>query len=453
MIVAMVTVASLAVGGGWFLVRRGMRSGRPIAVRRTYRYRLPGEVERLLCVVTGDLRRVRGIEVWVNPENTSMRMARVDEFSVSAIVRYEGARKDATGRITADVVAEELDRLVGGQRPVPAGTVIVTRAGGLARFGVRQLAHVAAVHGELGSGYRQVRDVGRCVMAVLGAVDGVGVSPPLESVLFPLLGVGQGRGDPGRTALAVAGAVVDYFAAMPDSSVREVFVLAYTEAERVLCRRACRKLGLPSAGMTLTASRAEELADDPVPEPPGKTLHIGFSVDVVGFGRRSAPERDAVQQRLAALLRKVLSDVGINLDLVCHEWHGDGASVYLPNDVDPSRALPALVTATARRLTEDNRSHGDRIRLRMALASGLVGPGVAGYSGPLPVELARMIDAGPLRHALAEDPTRDLGVLLSDYLYTHVFRLGYEHALAPLRRVEVAVKEYAATAWLWSPDC
>jgi hypothetical protein len=70
-------------------VRR--RRAWPLVSSRTYLYRagVRGE-ERYIGIVTGDLFRVRCAEVWVNSENTAMRMARVDEFSVSAIIRYQG---------------------------------------------------------------------------------------------------------------------------------------------------------------------------------------------------------------------------------------------------------------------------------------------------------------------------------------------------------------------------
>ncbi|WP_158851420.1 macro domain-containing protein [Saccharothrix deserti] len=462
------TIAALAAGVIVVLWRTSLRTKparapRPLETNRTHLYRLDGGgVERRLGVVTGDLRRVRSAQVWVNPENTEMRMARVDEFSVSAIIRHEGARRDATGRITSDLIVDELDRLVGSRRPVPAGTAIVTGAGALARFGVRYVVHSAAVHGEPGAGYRQVREVGRCVTAVLAAIDRIDDHRPVESVLFPLLGAGQGGGDPRKTAVVLTSAVTDYLAATPTSSIRTVHVLAYTDVELDACFEACKRLGLrPIAGEQVQDAPVLTAADTGdgiggVPanpaEPLAKTLHIGFSIDVVGFGSRPAPGRDAVQQRLVRLLRGVLADAGIDLDQVRHEWLGDGASVYLPNDLDPSRALAVLVTATSRRLAEDNRAHADRVRLRMAMTLGLMGPGETGFSGPLAVELARMTDAAPLRRAIADEPRHDLAVLVSDYLYTHVVRLGYaDLPAAAFRRVDVAVKEFTAPAWLWLP--
>jgi transcriptional regulator with XRE-family HTH domain len=71
------------------------RRPRPLSSSEICLYRvtgLAGPADRHLGTVSGDLRRVRCADVWVNSENTEMTMARFDEFSVSSIIRYEGAR-------------------------------------------------------------------------------------------------------------------------------------------------------------------------------------------------------------------------------------------------------------------------------------------------------------------------------------------------------------------------
>jgi O-acetyl-ADP-ribose deacetylase (regulator of RNase III) len=412
---------------------------------------------RHIGIVTGDVRRAQCAQVWVNPENTAMRMSRVDELSVSAIIRYEGARRDTAGRVVTDLIADELDRRVGARRPVPAGTVIITGSGDLARFGVRYVAHSAAVQGEPGGGYRQIRDVGRCATTVLATIDRIADSAPVRSVLFPLLGAGQGGGDPAATAQALVGAAIDYFAATPTSEIMAVYLLAYTDIDMAACRKACNQQALrfvsPDPGRLLAGS----VGNAPMPAPPDpqarKTLRIGLTIDVVGFGSRSTTGRENVEHRLPALLCQILADAGTDLDQVDHRWHGDGASVYLPSDADPPRMLTDLAGATARRLAEDNQRHDDRIRLRMAVTLGLLGHGTTGYTGPLLVDLARMIDAPPLREAIANEPDRDLAVLASDHVYSIVVQPGHsELPVAAFRRVEVAVKEFAAPAWLWVPE-
>jgi O-acetyl-ADP-ribose deacetylase (regulator of RNase III) len=462
--VAIACVAMLAAL--WRIRPTRPRTPRPLQTSEVLLYRvLDASAERQIGIVTGDVRRARCAQVWVNPENTAMRMSRVEELSVSAIIRYEGARRDGAGRVVVDLIADELDRRVGSRRPVPAGTVIITGAGDLVRFGVRYVAHSAAVQGEPGGGFHQIREVGRCVTAVLAAVDRLNDPVPVRSVLFPLLGAGQGGGDPAATAKVLVGAATDYFAATPASAITTVYLLAYTDIDLVACRTACHHRSLDpfphgSGSRVVVPAGAVPTTDDPAPTlpPPAeplarKTLQLGFSIDVVGFGGRSARGREAVQHRLLALLSQILADAGTDLDHVDRIWQGDGASVYLPSDVDPTRIVTSLVDATIHRLTEDNRRHADRIRLRMAMTVGLLGQGITGYTGPIIVDLARMIDAPALRHAIAEEPDRALAVLLSDYVYGHLVQPGFsELSAAPFRRVEVVVKEFAAPAWLWVPQ-
>lgn len=218
----------------------GLRPPRVLESSEIRHYRvtgLPEQPERYLGTVTGDIRRVRCAQIWVNPENTEMQMARFNEFSVSSIVRYEGAVRDEVGQVIDDRVAGELDRKVAGRLPVRPGTAIVTGAGELSRCEVRYLVHVASVQGEPGAGFRQISEIGRCVTNVLIEVDKIATQPPLRTILFPLLGAGQGRAEPGPTISALAGAALDYFASTPSSSITTIYFLAYTDEELAACER------------------------------------------------------------------------------------------------------------------------------------------------------------------------------------------------------------------------
>jgi transcriptional regulator with XRE-family HTH domain len=221
---------------------------RPLDSSEIRRYRvleLPGTPARFVGTVTGDMRRVRCAQVWVNSENTEMLMARVNEHSVSSIVRYEGAIRDDVGQVTDDIIYAELDRKLSGRRPVPPGAAIVTGAGELARFGVSHVVHVAAVQGEPGAGFRQIREVGRCVTSALAAVDNIVADPPPETILFPLLGTGQGGGELRPTIGALVGSAIDYFTMTPRTRVTTVYFLAYLDVELSECEvlfRANRRL-------------------------------------------------------------------------------------------------------------------------------------------------------------------------------------------------------------------
>jgi transcriptional regulator with XRE-family HTH domain len=204
-------------------------------IRRCRVLGLPGPPERFVGTVTGDIRRVRCAQVWVNSENTEMLMARVNEYSISSIIRYEGAVRDDVGQVTDDVIYDELDRKLSGRRPVPPGTAITTGSGELARFGVSHVVHVAAVQGEPGAGFRQIREVGRCVTSVLAEVDKIVADPPPATILFPLLGTGQGGGELRPTIGTMTGSVIDYFTMTPRTRIATVYFLAYLNVELSAC--------------------------------------------------------------------------------------------------------------------------------------------------------------------------------------------------------------------------
>lgn len=206
----------------------------------THWFQLKGiAVESLwIGVITGDIRPVRGIDAWVNSENTDMMMSRTNDDSVSGIIRYEGARRDVGGHVREDLIAEELASRVGDRRPVAAGSAIVTSSGTLAEsHGVRFLVHVAAVEGQPGAGYRPVRDIGLAVDRALTAAAAPGFTEPAHSILFPLLGAGAGGAPIEATAERLLSAVADHLKSGASPKLERVLVLAYTDAELAACLR------------------------------------------------------------------------------------------------------------------------------------------------------------------------------------------------------------------------
>jgi len=73
----------------------------PISDFHEHRFAMLDAPGRILGIATGNLADVRkGIaDVWVNPENTNMEMARAYDPSISGMIRYYGAIRDNTGYI------------------------------------------------------------------------------------------------------------------------------------------------------------------------------------------------------------------------------------------------------------------------------------------------------------------------------------------------------------------
>src|SRR5262249_50445112 len=131
-----------------------IQANRPLVARRRPELfylasKEQGDVAGRLGIVIGDIRHVSHVDIWVNSENTDMRMARHTDYSISAIIRYDGAKRDDEGRVVEDLIADELERKVAGRRPVAPATVLATGSGMLAESnGVRLVLHIAAVQGE-----------------------------------------------------------------------------------------------------------------------------------------------------------------------------------------------------------------------------------------------------------------------------------------------------------------
>lgn len=211
----------------------------PQRLQRTERILAPIRQDRRhrLGIITGNIANVTGVDVWVNAENTQMEMARPTERTISGTIRYRGGRRDSAGALVDDLIYRELRRVVPGTTVAPA-TVFATTSGSLADDnGVKRILHVASVDGSPGTGYRQVSDVGGCTRNVLAEMDRLNAAgEELRSVVLPLLGTGNGGGDPKKTTEIMVEAALDYFRAHPQSRVRAVYLLAFTDLEEQIAR-------------------------------------------------------------------------------------------------------------------------------------------------------------------------------------------------------------------------
>ncbi len=94
------------------------RRSRVLQHREVLRYRLPRRLtqssprldNKRIGMITGDIVYVEHVDVWVNPENTRMEMARVHEDSVSASIRYHGGKRNARGNLTRDLIGDMITR-------------------------------------------------------------------------------------------------------------------------------------------------------------------------------------------------------------------------------------------------------------------------------------------------------------------------------------------------------
>lgn len=207
-----------------------------------YSYRLKAQPSKRLCVITGDIRERRGIDVWVNSENTNMQMSRFYDKSLSAVIRYEGAEKDENDEVVADTIANELAGLLRGKQSVTPGTVYVTGPGALAQTrGVKKIFHVATVCGVPGSGYQCMQDVEKCVTNALRRFDQEQYRDAgLRTIVFPMMGTGAGGIKVEIAAPRLIRAAILYVLNNPESRVETIYFSAWNYRDLEACLAALR---------------------------------------------------------------------------------------------------------------------------------------------------------------------------------------------------------------------
>jgi hypothetical protein len=180
-------------------------------------------------------------------------------------------------------------------------------------------------------------------------------------------------------------------------------------------------------------------------------VRMGFILDIVGYGRRDSPAKESLQRRLARVVLLVLDDVGVALVDTERQGTGDGMVMILPQQLDIQRTLPSLLHSVSRRLTDNNAAFPDQMRVRMAVGVGPVGLSELGFGGAMVTNTGRLLNSRPLRRWEAEHPEHDLSVALSDALHRFVVAEGVPGLpREQFTRVQVRVKELAATAWVWT---
>ena len=160
----------------------------PILETRKIEYALKSKPTLKVGLITGDLQNVKGIDVWVNPENQYMEMSRPLENTISGIIRHLGRTKEG-GNVVDKIQILLLDEMSNRKKnTVEAAEVVVTEPGGLASREVKKIFHVASIYGEPGQGYFPIQNVSRCVRNVLERFNDQDCKG-FSTILIPLMGV------------------------------------------------------------------------------------------------------------------------------------------------------------------------------------------------------------------------------------------------------------------------
>lgn len=211
----------------------------------TGRFAITEKPDLIVGYKTGTIEDVRGVSIWVNSENTDMMMDRFIGKTISARIRYLGANKEDDS-VLDDTIQESLRGVIGERAHVKIGTVLVTESGML--FGshqVERIFHVATVEGGPGSGVKADPDKLKiCVERVLHRVDQenhkllrILRKKFLTSIVFPMLGAGDGGLSIESVAESLIPAAINYLRYTPNPTLKEIYFLAFKARDRSACER------------------------------------------------------------------------------------------------------------------------------------------------------------------------------------------------------------------------
>lgn len=182
-----------------------------------------------------------------------------------------------------------------------------------------------------------------------------------------------------------------------------------------------------------------------------------IGVDIQRYSARVMRRQGLLQRELDRILDEAAEAAGVSRT----KWHridgGDGEMAVLPADVDLLAVVRRFVSELDLRLADHNEDHvaQTRIRLRVAMHSGVLTPRSHGYTGPALIVLQRLLDSAPVRAAMTEVPDAHLAQIISASVYERavVPELG---GLRPRQfrevKVDLPTKEFHEIAFLHVPN-
>ncbi|NBH05075.1 tetratricopeptide repeat protein [Amycolatopsis sp. SID8362] len=178
-------------------------------------------------------------------------------------------------------------------------------------------------------------------------------------------------------------------------------------------------------------------------------------VDVEGYGNahRTNDHRLSVRHGMYEILKIAFARAGLAWDKCDADDCGDGVMVLAPPDQPKSLFAETLPGQLVAALREHNGRHAReaRIRLRVALHAGEVHFDEHGVAGAAINFTFRLIDAAPLRDALARSPGV-LAMVVSGWFFEEVVQHCPGARPASYQRLPVEVKETNTIGWFCLPD-
>ncbi|OCC10147.1 hypothetical protein A3Q37_03965 [Streptomyces sp. PTY087I2] len=187
---------------------------------------------------------------------------------------------------------------------------------------------------------------------------------------------------------------------------------------------------------------------------PNDDRRLCLAADIEQYSRFDTPDQRAAQAQLARVLRAAAERSGLDHGTWSVQPQGDMEFAVLPAGTSEQVVLGEYVTHLAAELGGYNatRRPAGRMRLRLAIDTGVAATAALGFSGPAPIAVARYLNAPEVKRALAAAGSASLAVVISDRLYQDVVRSGFHgHDPEQYRRIHVEQKGFAGYGWVRLP--
>ncbi|MGW2983443.1 hypothetical protein [Streptomyces goshikiensis] len=187
---------------------------------------------------------------------------------------------------------------------------------------------------------------------------------------------------------------------------------------------------------------------------PDDSRRLCLAADIEQYSRLDTPDQRAAQAQLARVLRAAAERSGLDHGKWSTQPQGDMEFAVLPPGTSEQLVLGEYVTHLTAELGGYNatRRPAERMRLRLAIETGVAATAALGFSGPAPIAVARYLNAPEVKRALAAAGSASLAVVISDRLYQDVVRSRFHgHDPEQYRRIHVQQKGFAGYGWVRLP--
>ncbi|GAA2273598.1 hypothetical protein GCM10010145_44910 [Streptomyces ruber] len=155
---------------------------------------------------------------------------------------------------------------------------------------------------------------------------------------------------------------------------------------------------------------------------PDPLSHWIVLLDIEDYSQRPETAQATLHEELYQVIAFALSRAGLGLDRCAVQDRGDGMLLLVPIGTSPTRLLRELVRGLEDALAEHRGKYNEdhRMRLRVGLHQGLVIQRGERWTGSAINDLARLVDAGPVKRVLARAGRAHLVLVVSEEIHRSV---------------------------------